>query len=443
MEKIESMKVTVEQVGPCRKALRIEVPAEQVTAEFQKVIKEIAAHARIPGFRQGKAPASVVEKQFSKDALEQTRERLVPMAYQEALRQQSLKPVAVVDVSDIQINRQLPLSFKVTVDFAPEFALPPYTGIAITSKKIEVKDEDMEQILTNMRERAAHFEPVSGRAAKKEDVVEIDYTGTCEGRPVAEVAPDRPELAQGKDFWVLLSDNMPEFLPGIKAAIEGMEAGATRTLTIAFPADYRAKSMAGKTAEYTVTIKGIRERKSPELNDDFAKTVGAESLDDLRKTIRENLTKTAELTELGRQKDEMVKWLMEHTPINDLPQSLIEEEARHIIQDVVQENMRRGVNKDDIESHREDIFNRAAQSAADRVKMNYILSRIADEQKVTVSEQDLDQRVAEMAQRYGIPPDRMKDELTKREALEGLFRNLRLDKAVDALHATATITPEG
>jgi trigger factor len=438
------MKVTVEQVGPCRKALRIEVPAEQVMAEYQKVIKEISGGARIPGFRQGKAPIAVIERQYSKNALEETRERLVPMAYHTALKQENLTPVSVVDVTDVQITKQLPLSFKVTVDVVPDFALPPFKSIPITSKKVEVKDEDVEQILSNMRDRSAHFEPVANRAAKKEDVVEIDYTGSSQGKPLSEIAPDHPELAQGKAFWVLLSDTMPEFLPGIKTQLEGIEIGQTREVTIAFPEGYRAKSIAGKSAVYTVTATGIREKKAPELNDDFAKTVGADSVEGLRKVVRENLVKTAETTETGRQNDEIVKWLIDHTPINDLPQSLVEEEARHIIQDVVQENVRRGVNKDDIESNREDIFSRAAQSAADRVKVNYILNRVADEEKVTVSQADVEQRLADMAVRYGITPDRMKEEMTKRDnALDGLRRNLRLEKAVAILHAAAKITPEG
>lgn len=436
------MKVIVEQIGPCRKTLRIEVPADQVTTEYQQVIKTIAARARIPGFRQGKAPAAIVEKQFSKDALEETRERLVPMAYQTAIKQENVKPVAIVDVSDIQIAKDLPLSFKVTVDLSPEFALPPYKGIAITSRKVEVKDEDIEQVLTSIRDRNAHFEVISGRAAKKEDVVEIDYTGTCEGKPMSEVAPDRPELAQGKDFWVLLSENMPEFLPGIKAQLEGIEVGQTREVTITFPADYRAKAVAGKTASYTIAAKGIRERKSPELTDDFAKTVGAESVADLRMKVKENLLATATASETNRQKDEIVKWVVEHTPLTDLPQSLVEEEARHIIQDVVQENMRRGVSKDDIEQHREDIFKRAAQSSSERVKVNYILTRIAEEEKITVSEADIEKRFSEMASQYGQSPAKLKEDLEKRGALETLSRNLRLEKAVDLLHTAATITAE-
>jgi len=436
------MKVIVEQVGPCRKALRIEVPAEQVATEYQAVIKEIASNARVPGFRKGKAPAAVIEKQFSKDALEETRERLVPKAYHEALRQEQVKAVSIVDVSDIQITKQLPLSFKVTVDLLPEFTLPAYKEIALTSKKVEVKDEDVDEILTNMRNRSAHFEPVSGRASRKDDVVEIDYTGACDGKPMPEIAPDRPELAQGKDFWVLLSDTMPEFLPGIKAQVEGMDIGQTREVSVTFPADYRAKSAAGKSAVYTITVKGIRERKSPELNDDFAKTMGADTVGELRKLVSENLMRTGEATEKGRQKDDLVKWLVENTALTNLPQSLVEEEARHIIQDVVQENVKRGVNKDEIESHREDIFTRAAQSASERVTVNYILNRIADEEKVAVTQADVEQRIAEMAQRYGSTPEKMKEELAKRGSLDQLRGSLRLDKTVDLLHASAKITPE-
>jgi len=436
------MKVIVEQVGPCRKALRIEVPAEQVATEYQAVIKEIASNARVPGFRKGKAPAAVIEKQFSKDALEETRERLVPKAYHEALRQEQVKAVSIVDVSDIQITKQLPLSFKVTVDLLPEFTLPAYKEIALTSKKVEVKDEDVDEILTNMRNRSAHFEPVSGRASRKDDVVEIDYTGACDGKPMPEIAPDRPELAQGKDFWVLLSDTMPEFLPGIKAQVEGMDIGQTREVSVTFPADYRAKSAAGKSAVYTITVKGIRERKSPELNDDFAQTMGADTVGELRKLVSENLMRTGEATEKGRQKDDLVKWLVENTALTNLPQSLVEEEARHIIQDVVQENVKRGVNKDEIESHREDIFTRAAQSASERVTVNYILNRIADEEKVAVTQADVEQRIAEMAQRYGSTPEKMKEELAKRGSLDQLRGSLRLDKTVDLLHASAKITPE-
>lgn len=436
------MKIVVEQVGPCRKVLKIEVPAETVTAEYTKVVAEFAKRARIRGFRPGKAPVAVVEKQFAKDVLEETREQVVPRAYREAIVEKKLQPVAIVDVSEVQIDKALPLSFKVTVDVQPEFSLPDYKGIAVKSHKVEVKEEEVEQVVANLRERNAHFETVTGRPAAKGDVVEIDYTGTCEGRSLAEIAPDHSELAQGKDFWVLVADEGPLFLPGLPAQLEGMEVGQTRETTVTFPADYRVSAVAGKQAQYTVTARGVRERQLPEMNEEFLKTVGAESQDDLRNKIRENLREAGEATERNRQKDDIVKWLMEHTELTDLPQTMVDEEARHIIQNVVQENVRRGVAKEQIEANREDIFNRAAQSSSDRVKLDYVLSRVADQEKVSVEEADVDRRLAEMAARYGMPAQRLKAEMEKRESLGGLRHSLRLEKAVDALLGMAVVTPE-
>lgn len=436
------MKTTVEQVGPCRKVVKVEVPADAVASEFGTVLAEFAKFARVPGFRAGKVPAAIVERRFAKDILEETRERLLPRYYKEAIQKENLKPVSVVDVTDIQIDKQLPMTFKVTLDVAPDFQIPSYAGIPVKSRAVEVKDGEVDKVIANIRERQARFEAVTGRPAGKGDVVEIDYTAVCEGKPMAEVAPENPELAAGKDFWVLVGDDMPLFLPGMPARLEGIEIGGERDVEIAFPADYRVAAVAGKQAMYKVTARGLRERHTPELDEAFLKSIGAASLDDLKGKIRENLLEAAKAGERSRQRDEVVQWLLAGTDLKDLPQTLVEEEARHIIQDVVQENMRRGVGKDEIEAHREDIFNRAAQSSADRVKLNYILERIADEKKIGIDEADVEARVAEMAGRYRMPPQKMKAELEKRDALRAVRSNLRMEKTLDALLAEAEVTPE-
>jgi trigger factor len=411
-----------------------------VASEYSKVVNDYAKHARIPGFRPGKAPAATAERRFAKEILEETRERLVPRAYHEAIEQEKLKPVAVIDVSDISIEKQLPLTFRVTVDVDPDFTLPEYKGIALPAQPVKVGPEDVEQLIANLQERQAKFDDNPGRTAARGDIVVIDYLGLCEGKPVGELAPERAELSQGKDFWVLLLEGH-EFLPGIVKALEGVKVGETRELKVAWPADFAVATLAGREAVYTLKVSMVRERKLPELNDEFAKAVGTESLDDLQAKVRENLVAQAEAGERGRQKDELLKWLLEQTPLADLPQSVVEEQARHIIRDVVADNVRRGLSKDQIEEHRDDIFNRAAQSSADRVKVEYILTRIADLEKVTVEEADVAQRIGEMAQRYGMPPQKLRADLEKREALDALRRSLRLDKTLDLLHGLASIQP--
>lgn len=432
------MKVTVEQVNPCRKVLTIEVPADGVASEYRKVVNEFAKHARIPGFRPGKAPSAIAERNFAKQILDETRERLVPHAYREAIAEQKIKPVAVLDVTDVQVARGMPLTFRVTIDVEPDFALPAYRGVAVKAQKVEVKPEDVEQVVGNLRERQGKFDDNPARVAEKGDIAVIDYVGTCDGKPVAEVAPERAELGQGKDFWVLLLEGH-EFLPGIVKALEGVTVGQTRELKVTWPADFQVASLAGHEAVYALTVTMVRERKLPELNDEFAKAAGATSLDNLRDMVRQNLQASAEAAEVGRQKDEILKWLLEQTPLPDLPQSVVEEQARHIIRDVVAENVRRGVTKDQIEAHREDIFNRAAQSSTDRVRMDYVLTRVADAENITVTEVEIEQRIGEMADRHGMPRQRLRADLEKRDALEALRRSLRLDKTLDLLHGAAVI----
>ncbi len=436
------MKTTVEHVGPCRKVVKVEVPAEAVASEYGQVLSEFAKYARVPGFRSGKVPPAIIERRFAKDILEETRERLLPRCYQEAIRQENLKPVSVVDVSDIQMDKQLPLTFKATLDVEPDFQVPACEGIPVKSRAVEVKEDEVDKVIANIRERQARFEAVTGRPAGKGDVVEVDYTAVCEGKPMAEIAPENPELAAGKDFWVLVGDDMPLFLPGMPAKLDGMEIGGEREIEIAFPPDYRVQAVAGKQAVYKVTARGLRERRLPELDEAFARSVGADSIEDLRGKVRENLLEAARAGEKNRQRDEVVKWLLAATDLKDLPQTLVEGEARHIIQDVVQENVRRGVGKEEIEANREDIFNRAAQSSTERVKLNYILGRVADERKIEIGDADVESRVAEMAGRYRMPPQKMKAELEKRDALRSLRGNLRMEKTLDALLAEANVTPE-
>lgn len=435
------MKITVEQAGPCRRLLKIEVPSETVAAEYRGVVAEFSKHARIPGFRPGKAPVDIVEKRYAKEALEETRERLVPRAYREALAAEKLKPVSVVDVSDIHIERQLPLSFRVTVDVEPEFVLPDYKGIPVASRKVEVGAADVDKTIDGLRERAAQLQIVTGRPARKGDVVEVDYSGLCDGRPIAEIAKDQAGLSEGKDFWVLLMEG-PEYLPGLAAQLEGIEIGQTREVKVEFPKDYRVSEVAGRSAVYTVTAKGIRERLLPAIDAAFLKTLGVESEEALRKRVEENLVEAKQAEERNRQRDDVIRWLAAHTEIKELPQSLVEQEARHIISDVVQANVRRGATREEIESHREDIFARASESSADRVRMDYILERIAEIEKITVTEVEVDLRIRALAMRNGMPPQRLRSELEERGRLEGVRQSIRMEKAVDAVLAAASLTPE-
>jgi trigger factor len=429
--------VNVERSGACRKLLHIEVPATAVSAEFQKVLAGFARMARIPGFRPGKAPIPLVERHFGKEILDETKDRLLPQAYQAALRREKLSPVAVVDVTNVSVLAGTALTFDVSVDVDPEFSLPSYRGIPVQKRKVAVTDAQVESAVQNLRERAARFEESAERQAQKGDIVQVDFAGTVDGRPIQELEGQHAELATGHDFWVLLGDQ--ELIPGLGAGLEGIRTGEHRDVTVTFPADFTAPALAGKTAVYAVDAKAVRERKLPAIDAEFLKQAGAESEEDMRRRIREGMSRTAEQMMAEDMKGQIIGWLLGHVSIGELPRTMVEEEARRIVRDVVMDSTSRGVSKAEIEQRRNDIFDHAARSSEERIRVQYILRRIAEGEALAVSDEEVDRDLDSMARRYGLSREKVREALEKRDALDGVRRNLLANKALDLVLQAATV----
>lgn len=433
------MKVKVESAGACRKLLHIEVPRAAVAAEYKKVARAYAREVRIPGFRPGRAPLDVVERRYERNIIQETRDFLVPRCYREALEQEKLKPVAVIKVSDEMLAKDQDFSFDVILDVEPEFQLPTYKGIILKANKVETSDQDVDRALDGLRDRLARFEDGGSRPVQKGDLVQIDYAGASEGRPVSEISPESPGLGDGKDFWTLVNDGGEEFLPGLSEGLTGAAVGETRNVAVAFPAGYGIQALAGKKAEYRVTVKAIRLKTLPELGPAFLQACGAASLEELRAGLREDLRKMAEAEEKRRQKGEIIRLLLEITKLDDLPPSLVEEETRHAVHNIVYENVMRGVPREEIHSRRDDILGAATRSSGERVKVAHILRRIADEEKIAVDDSDMERYLQMVAARHNMTPARMRTELEKRDALSAIRSDLRAEKTLDFLLSNARI----
>lgn len=430
------MKAEIEEAGPCRKILRVDAPADAVIPEYDRIVNEFAAVARVPGFRPGRAPVAVVEKRFAKSIVEETKDRLVPKFYREALKERSVNPVSIVEVSEVAFDKADGISFKVTVDVAPDFKLPKYTKIKLKENEAKVDDAEVEKSLGELRERLARFEDVSGRASSDGDLVQVDYRSECEGKPVGAGVPDCAGLGEGKDFWVLLGE--PEFLPGFRAGLAGMQVDEERQVQVAFPADYHVKAVAGKVATYTVKLKAIRQKVLPALDAEFLKRFEVENESGLREKIRAELLVAATESEKNRLKDEIAKFLIEKTEL-DLPQSVVEQETELIARDMVQRSVMQGATREQILEQRDNILSAATRSSAERVKLAYILSRIADEEKIEVADADVDARIEAMARRYRTPAEKLKADLEKRNRIEGLRTEVRAEKTMDLLLEKARV----
>lgn len=430
------MDVKVTDAGPCRKVLEVQAPPEAVAGEYAQTVRAFAIIARMPGFRPGKVPLQVVERQYAKQIAEEARDRLVPQFYHKALEQEGITPVAIVEVKDVVFAKASGLAFHVTVDVAPDFTLPKYKGIAIKAESVEITDAQVDEAVQRMRDRLARFETVSGRAAQANDLLRVDFTATVEGLPLGEVAPKEKGLGEARDFMVFLGE--PEYLPGFTAGLTGAAVDETRKVDVTFPAEYPVAVLAGKHAAYTVTVKGIQERISAELTEAFFKNFGVDSEASLRANFRGQLEEGARRREEGRQKDEVARFLLEKTAF-ELPQSIVDRETSQTVRSMVQDISRRGATREQIVEQQESIVTEATRSSTERVKLTYILSRIAQEEKLAVEDADVESQLALMAERYQMPLPRLREELDKRDAMEGLCSDIRSEKALNFLRQEAKL----
>ncbi len=433
------MKVKIEKSGPCRKILHVDVPLDTVAAEYQTVIAAFVKSARLPGFRPGRAPQALVERRYAKEIDEDVRDALVGRTYPEALKQAALDPLAVLDL-DVTLKRNAPMTYKVTLDVPPEFKLPKYKGISLKENPVDVSDPAVQQALDAWLERLAQFDAVADRAVRKGDLVQVDYEGRFDGKPLSLLGKHVTGLGQGKDFWVMADENA--FLPGFDTGLLGLSIGAQKELAVNFPADFKVNELAGKTAIYQVQVKAIREKRRPALDAELFKKAGVASEAELRGKLKESLQTEGARAEKLRLKEEIVRHLLAKTTL-DLPETLVQEETRHLFASLVRQNLTRGFSREQVEEKKADLLTAATSTATEKVKVGYILHRIAEEEKIVVEDAEVDQFLETMAARYRMPVAELRKELEAKQEMASIRHQVRIDKTLDFLLANAKINEDG
>jgi trigger factor len=416
--------------------MAIEVPLDEVTREWNGAVKEFQKFAQIPGFRPGRAPAQIVERRFQKEISEEVQRKLIPQSFREAIAKEKLDVVSMPKIEEVKFSRTEPLRFQATVDIAPEFALPEYKGLKVKKPSVELKDEEVESSLKLLAEQQARFEEVKDRELVMGDFAVVSYSGVCEGKPIAQIAASAANISENQNFWLLMAKD--SFLPGFCDALAGAKIGEKKQVLVDFPADFRIKELGGKKATYFVDVHGIRERKVPPLNDELAKSYQAESLDDLRKRVKETMLKERERRSEAEVRNQILEQLRKATTF-DLPESLVNEEAYHVATDIVRENQQRGVGEEILREKSKEIFDSASQSARDRVRTSFILGRIAKAEKVEVKEEEIMDLVREEAKRTGKSVDSIRQQLQENGGWESLRERLMFGRTLDLLVSHAIV----
>ncbi len=432
------MKIEVEAQPGSVSTLRIELPPEEVSKEWDAIASNFVRLAKIPGYRPGKAPRSVIEKRFRKEIHDELTKKLVSKSYYDAIEQKQLRVVSLTNLEDVQFGEDKSMRFRATVVTAPEFELPKYKNIPVQLPPIKIADEDVDSALERLREQSADFVDVPERGLQMEDFAVIDFEGAIEARPIREIVPNASKNVHGgKKFWLHLA---PEnFLPRFCEQIIGMKRGETRSVQVEFPAEFPVTELAGKMADYAVTLNEIKQKVLPSIDDAFAaRLVPGKTVADLRQMIEHDLKHEKE-HEVERAKESQIfTFLQEHTAF-DLPSPLLKHETRRALNELVHRNRERGVPDDMLKGKEKELVEGAGSLAAHRLKTNFILSRIAEREKIEVSREEIDARIREEAARYDISVDKMRKELQEHDGLNNLAEQLLLGKTLDFLKANVSI----
>lgn len=429
------MNVSVESVAPCRKLVRVEVEPQKVDQVFEQVIHDYRKRAVLPGFRPGKAPAEVVVRRFQKDIEDNVRRELLRECLDHLVKDEQLRLLRTENIEVLQFGRGQALQAVLTVETEPEFTLPEYKGLRVKREIRSVTDEDVNRAVELLRRQRMQYVKVD-RPAATGDIAVVNYTATVEGRPLLEVAPDARSLAEAKAFWVSVDGK--SFLPGFGEQLLGARAGDRRTIHLLFPVDLPHPPLAGRPAAFEVEVLEIKEPVLPALDDDFARSYGAKSLEELRAGVRRDLENELK-HKLDRQvRVQLLRSLLERVHF-DLPESALERETRQAVYEIVRENAKRGVSREAIEKEKDTIYEAASRSARDRVKIGFIIQRIAEKENIGVTEEEISRRIVMLAALHQVPAAKLAQDLKERGALPELYDEILREKVLDFLQQNAQI----
>ena len=428
--------VSIEILAPCKKLVRVELDAAAVDAAFDAITKDFQKQAVLPGFRPGKAPRDMVIKKHGAEIKEEAKRKLIGDNYRKAIEEQKLHVLGYPDIEEVQFERGQALQFTATVETAPEFQLPEYKGLPAVLETKTVTDADVARALDLLRGRHSKFETVA-RPLAGGDIAVVNYTGACEGKPISELAPTAKGLTEQKHFWVETESG--SFIPGFAAQLIGAQAGEKRTVTVDFPADFVTPQLQGKQGVYEVELVEVKQKVLPALDDELAKKFGAENLEKLTAGVRTDLENELRSSQSKAVRNQTVRALLGRVNF-DLPETAVAAETRNVVYDIVRQNTQRGMGRDLIEKQKDEIYSAAAGSAKERVKLAFLVQRIAEQEKITVTQEDALKRAQQLAIMYQMPFDQFLKDLQKRNGVNELYDQVLHEKVLDLIEKSAVIS---
>jgi trigger factor len=412
----------------CRRELELEIPAADVQKAMEKVAKEFARVARIPGFRPGKAPVPLIRRRFANDIKGEVLQSLLPEEIDKAVKGQNLMPITQPQVDKIDFDENGPLKFRAVFEVLPEVVLGDYKSLEVEVDAATVTDADVDKAIADARERSASFEDVTGRPLADGDFAQVNLLGTpADG--------GQPVRADG----ILCHLGAPDTLPVFTENLRGAQVGEHKNFQMQYPADYPDPKLAGKSFAYDAEVVGIKEKKLPELDDEFAKKVSdSQTLEELRGKVRQGLEAESEMRQTAAVRDQLLRKLTEGHDF-PVPEALVEHQMDARLERAVRSLAAQGVDPRGVNVDWAGLRQKQRDRAVEDVKAELLLDRIATAENIEVSDEDSDKEIEQMAERSGESAAAVRASLTKQGALDRMKSKLRSDKTLDWLRSNARV----
>ena len=431
------MNLEIKEAGDARKIVNVSFDVDEMSEKGNQVCKELSRIANIPGFRKGKAPEQVIRKKYATEIIQELNRKVSTAAYEAVLENKDIKVYSIlkVDAGDVQLG--IPATVEVTVDIEPDFELPKYEEFELTTHPTEVKDEEVDKELDSLRDQRASFEEVE-RAIVEGDYVKCSYEGMLDGSPVAELLPDKPMYGKQTNTWEEAGQAKGLGVDAIAQAVIGMKKEDKKEVDADFAKDFEVAPLAGKKVIYSLEIHEVREKKAPAVDDEeFLKALKVENVDDLKKKIKDDLLSRKERENIDGKRSQVTQKFLE-IPDFPLPQQAVEDESKSIFQSNIQRAVQQGAKQEDMESKRDELWNEAQVQGKARVKITITLGRIAELEKIEVSNEDLAQAATREAMMMRADPQVYVQELAKDQArISRLRQDVLHDKTLELVASKA------
>lgn len=434
------MKTDFTDISETRKAVAVEIPHDIVEAEIERAAERYGKSAKVPGFRPGKVPAHIVRRKFRDEILHDVAHAMIPRAVDDALRERSIEPIDSPDITDVVLEEGKPLSFRATFDTLPAIDPGVYEGVTLSRAAAVLEVGEVDRTLSNLRQRAARYEPVEDRAAELGDTLLMDIVRTARAKrlialPGETLPEEKPESMEN----VSVELGSPANPPGFDEHLVGARPGDERHFDTTYPDDFTIEELRGQTVAYRATIKAIRRRVVPPLDDDLAKELGFDGVDALRERVKADLQHEAEHAAERQLRADLLKELSSRVQV-ELPASMVDREIDRRLEEFVGRLFEQGVDPMKAGIDWKQFRDEQKAPAEDTVRAALLLDEIAKRESIVVTGEDVRQEIEQYAAQTGREPAAVRAALEKEGGLGRIYAGLRRERTVKWLLEKANIT---